>query len=90
MQEIKQAQEHSFASKERHGIRISGAIEVDSFDTSHVRLMTVCGEMIVEGEGLKVASLDLERGLVEVEGLLDGVFYIKEGSPKKGWLRKGK
>ena len=90
MQEIKHTQEHSIISKERHGIKITGAIEVDSFDSSHVHLRTVCGEMIVEGEELKVASLDLEDGILEVGGNLDGVFYIKESAPKKGWLRRGK
>ena len=90
MQEIKQTQEHAFLSKERRGVRVTGAIEVLSFDASHVHLKTVCGEMIVEGEELRVASLDLERGLVEVEGGLDGVFYLKESAPKKGWLRRGK
>ena len=49
MQEIKQTQEHAFLSKERRGVRVTGAIEVLSFDASHVHLKTVCGEMIVEG-----------------------------------------
>ncbi len=91
MQETNKTREHSFSSDNREGIRISGAVEVTSFDTSHVQLNTVCGGMVVEGEELKVSALDLDSGIVEVEGTLNGVFYFKENATaKKGLFGRNK
>lgn len=91
MQEIKGVLEHWFSSRNRGEIKICGAIDVSSFDNSHVKLSTVCGDMIIEGEELKVSVLDLDSGIVEVEGTLNGVFYIKENSaPKRGLFGKNR
>ncbi len=90
MQEISKAREHSFISKNRQGIKVDGVIDVTSFDTSHVQMNTSSGGMVVEGEELKVNVLDLERGVVEIEGNLNGVFYFKEGAVKKGMFGRNK
>ncbi len=90
MQEIKREREHSFSSSNREGIKISGALEVLSFDNTHVQLNTTFGGMIVEGEELRVSVLDLESGIVEVEGTINGVFYFKENTAKKGLFGKRK
>lgn len=90
MQEISKTREHSFLSKGRRGIIVDGVIEVTSFDTSHVQMNTSCGGMVVEGEELKVNTLDLELGRVGVEGTVNGVFYIKESAPKKSLFGKNK
>ena len=91
MQEIKVAREHSFSSKNREGIKICGTLEVLSFDTSHVKLNTLCGGMIVEGDELRVSALDKEAGVVEVTGTVNGVFYFKEDvGAKKGLFGRNK
>ena len=91
MQETGKAKEHIISSRNREGIKISGALDVSSFDETHVQLKTVCGEMIVEGEGLKVSALDLDTGNVEVQGTLFAVFYIRENfTPKKGFFGRNK
>ena len=91
MQEISKAQEHIISSRNRAGVKISGVLDASSFDESHVQLKTICGEMIIEGEDLKVSSLDLDLGDVEVQGTLCGIFYIRENiTPKKGFFGKNK
>lgn len=65
---------------------ITGVSEVLSFDESAVHLQTVCGELTVEGEGLRIGTLDTERGLVALEGAsIDGLFYLRpEGEERRG------
>ena len=91
MLETGKAQEHLISSRNRAGFKISGVNDVLSVDESRVQFKTVCGDMIVEGEDLKVSSLDLDTGNVEVQGTLCGLFYIKENaSPKRGLFGRNK
>ncbi len=78
------AQDISLKSRKR--MSITGVSEVLSFDEGAVHLQTVCGELTVEGEGLRIGTLDTERGLVALEGAsIDGIFYLHpEGEGKRG------
>ncbi len=77
---------HSVKSAARKKTEISGVEEVESFDESCVVLHTSCGEMTIEGEGLRVGTLDMERGVVVVDGRVCGIYY-SDGEPKKRGLR---
>lgn len=69
---------HEFCVKDRRGMTVSGVKEIISFDEQSVRMLTVSGELVVDGEGLRVKVLDVERGCVSLEGRVDGVFYADE------------
>lgn len=77
---------HSFTSRAREGIEIEGVREVESFDERGVALDTVCGNMAIEGEGLRVTVLDISGGRVVVEGKIDGVYYFDKGQGGKRGL----
>lgn len=80
---------HDITLKGRGQLRISGVREVISFDEQAVRLHTVCGELMVEGEALHIGVLDIERGVVALDGTVDGLYYSREEpSGKKGLLGK--
>lgn len=66
---------HSLEAKDRREIAVKGVSEVLSFDETLVRLVTVCGILNLEGEGLRVRALDPAAGLVAVTGRLNGVLY---------------
>ena len=71
--------------KDRAMLEIDGVSDVVSFDEGVVLLRTVQGAMTVEGEGLHISRLDLEKGLLTVEGKIGGLFYTTEtGAGKKG------
>lgn len=78
--------EHSFFSKMREGIRISGVSDVVSFDESGVSLETLCGSMAVEGEGLHVRTLNTSDGIVEIDGKVNGVYYFDNRPTSKRGL----
>ena len=75
--------EHSFYSKMREGIRIDGVNDVLSFDDGGVSLNTLCGSMAVEGEGLRVTTLNTEEGIVEISGKINGIYYFENKPTQK-------
>ena len=77
---------HKLNLNERRQLTMTGVTEVISFDETAVNLLTDCGEMTVEGEGLRIGVLDTERGLVTLEGnAVDGIWYPRaEVGERKG------
>ena len=70
----------------RKKLRVSGVKEVDSFDERNVTAVTTMGKMIVQGEQLKVTDLEIESGVLSVEGKIHGVLYVNDRNGKGGWL----
>ncbi len=82
-------QVHEFSVKMRKEMSVLGVREVECFDEASVVLHTQGGEMTVEGSGLRVGTLDLERGIVMLSGKIDAVYYSNDQrAPKDGfWSR---
>ena len=80
MNEMKQPQNltrHEICVKDRRTVSISGVKEMISFDEQAVRMLTVCGELVVVGDSLCVKVLDVERGQVVLEGRVDDMDYVE-------------
>ena len=80
MSEIKAQQKtkHDLVLRSRESASIDGVKEVISFDEGQVILVTSCGEMTVEGEGLHINVLDTDGGVVELVGRVEAVYYTDE------------
>ena len=72
------APRHEFCVKDRHSLTVNGVKEIVSFDEQSVRMLTLGGDLTVDGEGLRVKVLDVERGCVALEGRIDGINYLDE------------
>ena len=72
---------HSLAAIDRREITVKGVSEVISFDETNVRLVTVCGILNLEGEGLRIHVLNTKEGTVAVTGKLNGVLYEEDQPP---------
>lgn len=77
---------HTLTLGQRAHAEITGVTEVESFDEQTVVLRTDCGELTVEGEALHIGTLDIARGVVMVDGRVDGVYY-SDATPRRGGLR---
>lgn len=86
---IPSAVRHELCIKDRRSMTISGVKEILSFDEQSVHLLTVGGDLAVDGDGLRVKVLDVERGNVSLEGRIDGISYLEEApSERRGfWSR---
>lgn len=71
--------------KSRRQMEISGVKDVISFDETSAHLLTSCGEMMIEGEGLHVGTLDVAHGLLTLQGSVDSLYYARwDVKEKKG------
>lgn len=77
-------EKNDIALRSRQHIDITGVREVQSFDENSVVMTTCCGDMSVDGEGLKIGTLDTDRGIVSVDGKISAIVYYDDcGEDKK-------
>ena len=81
-------QSHEIRMGVRKEMNVTGVKEVISFDENCVVLQSSCGELTVEGSGLRVGTLDTDRGVVSLHGKIDALYYADErGTEKRGFGR---
>ncbi|MGI6167700.1 MAG: sporulation protein YabP [Eubacteriales bacterium] len=66
---------HECVIKHREHVDITGVKEVISFDEGEVLLVTDCGDMTLEGDGLRVGTLDTDKGIISVDGKINALYY---------------
>jgi len=64
-------------------LEISGVLNVESFDSEEFLLETECGFLTIKGQNLHIKNLNLEQGLVAIEGLVNAMAYV-DGSGSQG------
>lgn len=62
---------------------ISGVNDVVAFDTERIVLDTVGGLLTIKGQKLHVKRLSVEKGEVDIEGIVDGFFYKEQNRTDK-------
>lgn len=80
---------HTLALHSRAHAELSGVTEVNSFDETCVVLSTVCGELTVEGEELRVGTLDMARGLLVIDGKVSALYYTETRQTRRKGLFGG-
>ena len=79
---------HELIMKQRREINVCGVKDIESFDETGAVMQTVDGILTVEGEELKIGTLDTDRGVVSVSGRINGIFYTSEDTGEKKGLFK--
>src|SRR5690606_5158905 len=73
----------------RKTLEISGVLNVESFDSEEFLLETECGFLTIRGTNLHMKTLNLEQGLVAIEGLVSEIVYLDGQQGKsKGFIGK--
>ena len=83
---LENEKKHTLPLGTRAHAEITGVTEVESFDEQCVVLRTDCGELTLEGDALHIGTLDIARGVVMVDGRVDGVYY-SDAAPRRTGLR---
>ena len=81
--------EHIIEMRGREKLEIRGVSDVISFDEQAVVLETVCGSLAVEGSQLHIHVLNLEQGIVAMDGTVNSIGYFQSASnetPRRGGL----
>lgn len=83
---------HSLSITDRAYMEISGVVDVVSFDESSVSLVTELGSLEIDGDGLHISVLDVEKKKVILDGKVDSVYYsndeVKKDSSGKGFFSR--
>ena len=74
---------HEFRVTNRRQMTIDGVKDVIGFDENVVQLLTVGGDMTIEGSELRIKVLDVERGAVVLEGRIDALSYVEETATER-------
>ena len=75
MEENKVIKSHKIVLGNRKNGSITGVLDVISFDITEVLLETEQGMLNIKGKDLHVNRLNLEKGEVDIEGMIDGFSY---------------
>ena len=68
---------------------VNGVSEVISFDEQYIQLVTVGGEMYIEGSDMRIDVLDVDKGIVSFNGKIDAIYYSNDGKKeRKGFFGK--
>ena len=81
--DIKNNETHKSIIEERKHLNISAVKDVISFDTEKIILDTIGGILTIRGQKLHVKRLSVEKGEVDIEGIVDGFGYKEQGKPEK-------
>ena len=73
--------------EDRKSLTLNGVLNVAGFDEDYVSLDTSLGRVVIEGEGMKIESLEREGGVVHIVGIISSVFYTEQKN-KSGVLRR--
>ncbi len=78
-EDISKNTEHEIIINKREKMNVSGVMDVISFDEKSVMLETLLGDMIIQGEDIRISTLNLERGMLSLSGRVDGLYYNTSG-----------
>ncbi|WP_408008884.1 sporulation protein YabP [Pseudalkalibacillus sp. A8] len=84
------APDHDIKMRGRKSLDITGVKQVESFDNEEFLLETSMGFLAVRGYNLKMKNLNLEQGLVSIEGKVFDLVYLdqQQGDKAKGFFSK--
>jgi sporulation protein YabP len=81
---------HDVIMKGRKKLEITGVKHVESFDHEEFLLETVLGYLAIRGANLRMQNLDVDQGIVDIEGKVFDLSYLDEqpGEHAKGFFSK--
>lgn len=90
-QSTEKSKKHEVKIDQRRKLHLTGVLNVESFDHEEFLLETDCGYLAIRGENLHMKSLNVENGLVSIEGLVVELVYVDDqagGEKAKGFFSK--
>ena len=76
-------QDHRITVHARKSMQVLGVTDVLSFDEQAVMLNTLCGGMEISGGELHIQVLNMEDGVVALDGRIDSITYFDRESTQK-------
>lgn len=88
----KHFERHEVTLLNRQAVQVTGVLNVESFDAHEFVLETGYGLLVIRGDNLHIKTLNLENGMVAIEGIVFDIGYFDEkaspGEKAKGFFGK--
>lgn len=89
MEAIKEPKMQELKLLNRENLNINEVSEVIRFDDTIVVLMTKLGELTIEGNNIKISTLDTDKGIVALDGSIDSIYYTNNAkNENKGFFAR--
>lgn len=79
---------HKVSMEDRSRMSLTGIDKVISFEPEQVILISRHGRMKIAGKELHVVNLDIDKGIVDLQGQIDAVNYSDRRDTRDGSLLK--
>ena len=83
MQENFENKNHSLSVKNRESVEITGVNDVSYFNEEEVSASSDCGSILIKGTHLLVEALDLDNGILTINGRITAIVYSEKNGSKK-------
>lgn len=86
----KKGREHNITMRGRKQVDITGVKQVESFDNEEFLLETEQGFLAIRGHNLHIKNLDVDQGIVSIEGKVYDLVYLdqQQNDKAKGFFGK--
>lgn len=86
---VSEQAKHEIHVKSRRQMAVDGVKDIIGFDENTVQMTTICGDMTVEGSELHISVLDVEKGVVSLEGKIESIYYCdsQDAERRSFWSR---
>ena len=82
MQENFENKNHSLTIQNREQVEITGINDVSSFNEEEVNASCELGNVLIKGSRLLVETLDLDNGVLKINGRITAVVYSEKTNAK--------
>ncbi|MBP3953476.1 sporulation protein YabP [Bacillus sp. YZJH907-2] len=79
----RESNDHDIILKGRKHLDITGVKQVESFDNEEFLLETVMGFLSIRGQNLHMKNLNVEQGIVSIEGKVYDLVYLDQSNQEK-------
>ena len=77
---------HRLVLEDRRELILSGVVEADSSEDHRVVFKTILGDLIIDGQNLRIKSLDLVHGEATVSGEISALLYNEKRKGRRARL----
>lgn len=79
---------HHLILEKRKKLSVSGVLEVESFEEQRAVLQTNMGQLVLQGNRLKMGSFNLQTGELAVTGELNAFIYTNDTAGHESFWRR--
>lgn len=85
----KSFESHSITINNRRSSELTGIDDVISFDDNSISVHSALGNLIIDGEDLKIEGFSGEKGTLFISGKIIGVYYLETHDKKHTSKKRG-